>query len=126
MGKLCALLLFSAFAAAAPTYESAKLLEIHPYADKSIVGGESSVVTVEHDMYEITVQLNDLALTGLYEKKWKWSFDPGVFVVGDPIQVRLDGNMLFIRRAGEKDLKTRIIRRQRTTKVSVEQPSQSK
>lgn len=123
------LCLCSLAAAAAPTYDKAKLLDVRPYVDKDFVPSQNGTVSVEHDMYEITLHYKDLALTGLTEKKWKWSFDPASFVVGDELDVRVDAKNFFVRRADGKEMKARIIRRERvpdSSAAAAAPPSHSK
>ncbi len=104
-------LLFTLLLASPAHYQTVTLTDIHPYVDKSLVGSNGSVVTVEHDMYEITIRTGDMDVTGEYEKRWKWSYDPADLVIGKPLSVRIESKDFFIKRDGQKDLKVHIVRR---------------
>jgi hypothetical protein len=85
------------------------LLNIEPYrADTAYQG-----TTVEHLMFAITVSIDGMAVTGIYEAKWRWSYTPQDLVVGDTIDARIDGKKLVIKRSDGKEFKATIIRRER-------------
>jgi hypothetical protein len=61
----------------------------------------------------VAVRIDDISYLSRYEAAFRWSYAPTDFVVGDPVDVKVKGNHLYIRRAKGGDLKTDITRRQR-------------
>ena len=85
------------------------LLNIEPYRADTLYKG----TTYEHDMFAITVAIDGIAVTGIYEAKWRWSYAPQDLVVGDTIDARIDGKKLIIKRPDGKEFKAKIIKRER-------------
>lgn len=108
-------------ALAAAGYQSGKLVSITDARSNRTVGNSQtgSVVTVTDVEYRISVQLGDITYVGSYWPRTEWSYSPTDFVVNDPIQVRIEGKHMYVKRPDGKDLKTRIIQRIRTNKDSV-------
>lgn len=104
-------LLLALLLASSAHYQTVTLTDVRPRVDKSIVGSNGSVVTVEHDMYDITIRIDDLDITGEDEKRWKWSYDPADLVIGKPLSVRIESKDFFIKREQGKDIKVHIVRR---------------
>ena len=44
---------------------------------------------------------------------WRWSYEPTDFVVGDPVEVKIKGNDMYLKKSKGGDLKTYITRRER-------------
>jgi hypothetical protein len=62
------------------------------------------------------IELGDMTYLARHEATWRWSYEPTDFVVGDPVEVRIKGNDLYLKkRKGGGDLKTSITRRERNT-----------
>jgi hypothetical protein len=97
----------------AADFKKCKLLDIRPYQDNQVIGSNGNVVTVEHDMYAITVAIDGIAVTGEYESRWARSYKPSDLVVGDEIDAKIEGKKLVIKRPDGKELKATIIKRER-------------
>jgi hypothetical protein len=62
------------------------------------------------------VELGDMTYLARHEATWRWSYEPTDFVVGDPVEMRIKGSDLYLKKPkGGGDLKTYIIRRERNT-----------
>jgi hypothetical protein len=60
------------------------------------------------------VRIDDLVYTGRGGKVDKKSGDMGQgLIVGDPVQAAVDGNHLYLKKPGGKEVKTKIIKRER-------------
>jgi len=101
-----------------PTYEQGKLLDIQEHKDKTTSytttkqkDGTSvtTPTTSEEKHYFITVQAGDLVYVGEYTPIFFGK--PGDWIVGDPIDVRFDGNKMILRKPNGKELKAKIKKR---------------
>jgi hypothetical protein len=61
----------------------------------------------------LAVGIGDMTYLARYEGTWRWSYEPTDFVVGDPVEVRIKGNDLYLKKSKGGDLKTSITRRER-------------
>jgi hypothetical protein len=97
----------------ASSYQTGKLLSITDSRSNRLVSNSQtgSVVSVTDVEYRLSVQIGDMVYVGSYWPRWRWSYDPTDFVENGPVEVRLDGKHMYIKRPGGKDLKTEIIRR---------------
>lgn len=62
----------------------------------------------------LAVEVSDMTYLVRYEGTWRWSYEPTDFVVGDPVEVRIKGNAMYLKKS-KGDLKTSITRRERNT-----------
>lgn len=86
---------------------------VHSWSDGQNTWTNSIDLKVK-DFY-IAIALNDLLYIGEYRAKWRWSDEPN-FIIGDPIEVSIDGNKMFLKRNdGKKDFKTKIVKTIRNT-----------
>lgn len=77
--------------------------------------------TNETKVFSMAIAIKDLIYIANYEAKWRWSDHPD-FVIGDPIQVALDGNNLYLKRNdGKKDFKAKIIKKVRNEQKQANQ-----
>jgi len=88
-------------AAAKPDYKTGKLTDLRRYEDDHGIAA-----------YCLSVEMEDLTYILLYER-WRWSYEPTDFIVGDPVQVRVKGNDMYLAKPKGGDLKTKIVRRAR-------------
>jgi hypothetical protein len=95
--------------AMAGSYQTGKLLSVTDASSNRDVG-TISVTDVE---YRLSVQVGEMIYVGSYWPRWNWSYEPTEFIVNDPIEVRIDGKHMYIKRGSGKDLKTNIIQRVR-------------
>jgi hypothetical protein len=87
-------------------FQSGKLLDVG--SDQRLVEG----TTIIHAVYQ--VQVGDLIYFARGERVRRHSDDPAHgLVVGDPVQVAIDGDNLILQRPDGKEIKAKIIRRQR-------------
>jgi hypothetical protein len=103
-------------ALAASSYQAGKLLSITDSRSNREVGNSQtgSVVTVTDVEYRFSVQVGDMTYVGSYWPRTRWSYSPKDFIVNDPVQVRIDGKHMYLKRPDGKELKTEIIQRIRS------------
>ncbi|HCU23763.1 MAG TPA: hypothetical protein DF383_02000 [Deltaproteobacteria bacterium] len=119
---------FPSYAAAPKQYQSALLLdmgfEIQPitsyYSTKSVSKHGNHAYSFEttrpvtHDIrhYNFIIKSADILYQSEYSAKYVWSHKPQ-WIVGDPIEFRIDGDKIFLKKADGKELKTFIVKRVR-------------
>ena len=98
---------------AAPIYQTGKLVSVTDTRSNRTVGNSQngSVVTVTDVEYRISVEIGEVTYVGSYWPRTVWSYSPTEFIVNDPIEVRIDGKHMFVKRPNGKELKTTIIQR---------------
>jgi hypothetical protein len=103
----CLLLISAGWCAGAhKEFQTGKLVDIT--SDEQVKKGTSS----SYAIYQ--VQIGDIVYFGRGEKQQKHPGDPGHgLVVGDPVQAAIDRSDLIIQRRDGKEIKTKIIKRQR-------------
>lgn len=111
---ICVLLLCAPLAAS--SYQTGKLLSITDSSSNRVVGNSQTgaVTSVTDVEYRLSVQIGDMIYVGSYWPRWKWSYGPTDFVENGPVDVRMDGKHMYIKRPDGKELKTEIIRRVHT------------
>jgi len=109
------LLLLCSSAFATSSYQTGKLLSVTDSSSNRLVGNSQSgsIVTVTDVEYRLSVQVGDLVYVGSYWPRTRWSYSPTDFIVNDPVQVRIDGKHMYMKRPDGKELKTNIIQRVR-------------
>jgi hypothetical protein len=111
MKKLFALALIAMLSLAAPVFgkkdfKQGKLVNI----SKEDLGSKKKA---DH-MALFIVQIDNLIYTGRGGKVDKKSGDMGQgLIVGDPVQAAVDGENLYLKKPGGKEIKTKIIKRER-------------
>ena len=128
-----AIVLFFGMSAASPngaiskdktphSYMQGKLLDIQEKKDKTTTytttkqkDGTSvtTPTTTEEKHYFITVQADELVYVGEYTPMFFGK--PGDWIIGDPIEVRFDGNKMILRKPNGKELKASIRKRIRAS-----------
>ena len=87
-------------------FQTAKLLDVS-YDERLDEG-----TTYRYAIYQ--VQVGDVVYFGRGERLRYHSGDPGHgLIVGDPVQAAIDGDNLILQRPDGKEIKTKIIKRQR-------------
>jgi hypothetical protein len=87
-------------------FKTGKLLDIS--SDERLIEG----TTIKHAIYE--VQVGEILYFGRGERIRAHSGDVGHgLVVGDPVQAAIDGDNLILQRPDGKEIKTKIIQRNR-------------
>jgi hypothetical protein len=61
----------------------------------------------------LAVEVGDMTYLVSHKAYWRWSYEPTDFVVGDPVEVRIKGNNLYLKKSKDGDLETSITRRER-------------
>jgi len=116
---VAALVLFlsAAVLGASKEYQTGTLAGVDAQLSSQMVSaGKGKFVQVETLDYSLTVQFGDLLVTGLCTGR-KWGgCHPGSLVVGDPVEVRIDKDTMYVKRPDGKDVKTKIVRRNRVKK----------
>lgn len=59
----------------------------------------------------IVVKINGVHHVGEYRADLSEGYMPGEFTQGEPVEVRIEGDRMFVRRSNGKELETRIVRR---------------
>jgi hypothetical protein len=93
-------------AAEKASYEKGKLIDMQRY------NTESGALRAQGS-FCFAVELGDMTYLARREAYWRWSYQPTDFVVGDPVDVRIKENDLYVRRHRGGDLKMSITRRER-------------
>jgi len=63
----------------------------------------------------LAVQVGDLTYLVWHRTRTVWSYQPSDFIVGDPVEVRISGNDLYLQKPKGGELKTRITRQERNS-----------
>jgi hypothetical protein len=94
-------------------YQTGKLISITDSSSNRVIGNSQngSVVTVTDVEYRLSVQLGDITYVGSYWPRTRWSYSPTDFIVNDPVQIKIDGKHMYIKRLDGKELKTTVIQR---------------
>jgi hypothetical protein len=58
------------------------------------------------------VETNDLNYVLHYWPNWRGSYSPTDLIVGDPLEIRINKNSLYIKRENGREFKTDIVRRE--------------
>jgi len=61
----------------------------------------------------LAVQVEDVTYLVHHEAYGRWSYEPTDMVVGDPVDVKINGNHLYVKKAKGGTMKTNISRRER-------------
>jgi hypothetical protein len=89
-----------------PEFQTGKLIDVT--SDERLFEG----TTVRHAVYQ--VQVGDMLYFGRGEHLNHRSGDPGHgLIIGDPVQVSIEGEHLILQRPDGKEIKTKIIERRR-------------
>jgi hypothetical protein len=118
--NLAVFLFFStlAFAGSQQTYQPGKLVDLSSSRYSKLVSNTytGSSTTVSRIDNLVSVQLDDLVYTGECIVKTRWSScRPGELVIGDPVDVRLDKDHMYLKLPNGSEFKTKIVKRERVT-----------
>jgi hypothetical protein len=91
-----------------PTYQKGKLTDLRRE-------GTGSGAARAQGSFCLAIELGDLTYVVREEAYWRWSYEPTDLVVGDPVEVKIKGNDMLIKKPKGGDLKTRISRRERNS-----------
>jgi hypothetical protein len=61
----------------------------------------------------LAVSIDNMTYLAHQEGSWRWSYTPAALVVGDPIEVRIAGNNLYLKKPNSGEIKAHIVRRER-------------
>ena len=108
------LLLIFAFVGScfAADYKKCKLLDIHSYQNNIPVSINGAKHFIHQEAYVITVQMDDIAITGIDQLMVQESGSPEM-VLGDEVEAKVKGNKLIVKKPSGKKLKASIIKRER-------------
>jgi hypothetical protein len=96
----------------AADYKKCKLLDIHSYQNNIPVFINGTKHFVHQEKYVITVQIDEIAITGIDQLMVPES-GPSEMVVGDEVEAKVKGNTLTVKKPSGKKLKASIIKRER-------------
>jgi hypothetical protein len=114
--KVIGILLFFVLCSSAnagASYQTGKLVSMTDLNSNRVIGNSQtgSVVSVTDIEYRLSVQLGDMVYVGSYWPRTRWSYSPTDFIVNDPVQVKIDGKHMYLKRPDGKELKTTVIQR---------------
>ena len=92
-------------------YKKCKLLDIHSYQNNIPVDINGIKHVVHQEIYVITVQIDDSAITGIDQLMVQES-GPSEMAVGDEVEAKVEGNKLIVKKPSGKKLKASIIKRE--------------
>ena len=96
--------------AADKAYQTGKLLDVDSQLYQKLVGD----TTVTRHQNDLSVQVGDIIYVGECHERKRWSScRPGNWIVGDPIEVRVDKDEMYLRKPNGGEVKTRIVKRVR-------------
>ena len=116
---IAAILLLSSFAYGAD-YKLAKVLDVHDasalaesaVANHPVVtqsgGGVTASIPSEYLRCEITIALDGTSYTAIYREDQHFKITD--FNPGDPVQVRIEGKKLVVKRLDGKEMKSKIVK----------------
>jgi len=114
MKRLCLLVVlsllsvFTVYAAETSDYQTGKLIDLRRT-------GTGSGAARAQGSFCLAVEIGDMTYLVRQESTWRWSYAPTDFIVGDPVEVRIKGNDMFLKKSKGGDLKTHITRRERNS-----------
>lgn len=104
---LAVVLLFAFVAnAAEKTYETGKLVDLQ---QSDMRAGDGSKMP---PLFCLAIQVHDITYLVEHQGRWAWSDKPTELIVGDPVEVRIDGSKLFLKMP-KGEYKATITRRER-------------
>jgi hypothetical protein len=110
------LTLGTASIAGAAELRPAKLLEAESYTERQTAGavrhGNGAIYSLNHDMNRITVSLDGMKITGVFESHWSWSSKASNLVVGTEVMAMVDKGKLIVVTPDVKKIKAKIVRRE--------------
>jgi hypothetical protein len=89
-------------------YQTGKLIDLHRE-------GTGAGAARAQGAFCLPVEVGDMTYLVSHEVAWCWSYEPTDFVVGDPVEVKIKGKDMYLKRPKGEDLKTYITRRERNT-----------
>jgi hypothetical protein len=109
-------LLLLCTSANAEEFKAARLLDAEAYTERQTTGavikGNGGIYSIKHDMNRITVALDGMKVTAIYEAHWSWSPKVSNLVIGTEVQAKLDKENLVVKTDGGKTIKAHIVRRE--------------
>lgn len=102
--------------AAEKQYQTGKLVDVESEGYSRLVGNAStgSSTSIRYHENRISVQAGDTIYVGECTQKPHWSScKPGDWVIGDPIEFRIEKGHLWLKKPNGKELKTKIVKRVR-------------
>lgn len=102
-------------------YQTGKFVDLNSEGYNKLISNPSTgdAITVRRRENFLSIQLGDLVLVGECVTKENMlgrihnPCQPENWVVGDPIQVRINGNLMYLKKENGKEVKTRIVKRVR-------------
>lgn len=121
--KWIVLLLALSAAALAADFQNGKLLDIQPSKQPGVPviapnNGFPVVIPTSYDVFTMTIAIGEMSYSAQFRQTR--NFKASQFIVGDPIQTRVDGDKLVVKTATGVEKKAKIIRRER---LKLSQPS---
>ena len=121
--KWITLLLALSATALAADFQNGKLLDIQPFKQPGTPviapnNGFPVVIPTSYEMFTMTVAIGEMSYGAQFRQAR--NFKASQFIVGDPIQARVDGDKLVVKTATGVEKKAKIIRRER---LKLSQPS---
>jgi hypothetical protein len=97
-------------------FQSAKLLEAESYTERATTGwarkGDGGTFSMLHDMNRVTVAVDGMKITGVFESHWAKSPRASDLVVGTQVEAKVTDDKLVIALPNAREIKARIVRRE--------------
>lgn len=100
--------------AADKQYQTGKFLDVTSEGYSKLVSNPSngSSVSVRRHENDLSVQIGDIVYVGQCEESKHWSScRPGNWIVGDPIEFRIDKENMYLKKPTGGEVKTKIVKR---------------
>jgi hypothetical protein len=96
--------------AADKAYQAGKLVDVDSQLYSKLVG-DTTVIRHQNDL---SVRVGDVIYIGECHEKRHWSScRPGNWIVGDPIEVWIEKDSMYLRKPNGGDVRTKIVKRVR-------------
>lgn len=110
----------------AAEFSPARILEAEAYTEHQTIGavikGNGTIQSPRHDMNRITVSLQGMKITGIFESHWSWSVKASNLVIGTEVKAMVEKDKLIVLTPEGKTIKARIVRRERESGVQRSEP----
>ena len=83
-----------------------------------MIKGNGVITSPKHDMNRITVSLEGVRVTGVFEAHWSWSTKASSLAVGTDVRGMVENDKLIVLTSEGKTIKAKIVRRELESRPS--------
>jgi hypothetical protein len=102
--------------ALASDFRPARVLEAEGYTERqtqgAVIKGNGGIYSAKHDMNRVTVALDGMRISGVFESHWSWSVKAADLVVGTEVPAKVEKDKLVVLTPEGKTIRARITRRE--------------